>query len=339
MDDHVSDSTANLLSLGATSIHMIRIANLLEKEIGFRPPMDKFYGEPTVASLAAMYAVHLEEHRTDTGASAGDVRTVAVPDVGGFDLILDPDDRNAFKARQPGLRPPDTDEAFIALPTIALDRDLQRAYQQRRSCRSFIAEPLPIAQLGNLLGCLRQVRIGEETRYRYGSAGGLYPVQTYIYAKPNRVARMGAGVYYYHPADHRLVALDTEGRIDRRVYEPIINAPIFDTAAFALFFVAQMNAIGPMYGERSLHYATLEAGLMAQLLEAEAPAYGIGMCQIGELDFDSVRELFVLTPTHTLVHSMLGGPIDVDPIDGQVSGRDAVVGRTEGADGWEEGEL
>lgn len=339
MDVSVTDPEANLLSLGATSIHMIRIANLLEKELGFRPRMDKFYSLPTVANLAAAYTQQLEARRSDIDSVPRGTPAVSPPATARFDLILDPVERQAFKETHPGLRPAGSSETTIELPAIALDEHLRLAYLRRRSYRLFNRDPVSLQQLGSLLGSLRRVNIEENSRHRYGSAGGLYPVQTYLYIKPDRLEGAEAGAYYYHPARHRLVALNTDDRIDRNIYDPIINAPIFDTAAFAVFFLAQMNAIGPMYGERSLQYATLEAGLMAQLLETEAPDHHVGLCQIGELDFESIRHMFMLTPTHVLVHSMLGGPIDPDADHSPDSGRNVDFGRTQAADEWEEGVL
>ncbi len=60
-----------------------------------------------------------------------------------------------------------------------------------------------------------------------------------------------------------------------------------------------------------MHYATIEAGLMTQLLETSAPACGIGLCQIGNLDFKRIQHLFELDQSHVLVHSLLGGLIDI----------------------------
>lgn len=52
------DPSANLLNLGATSLDMIRIANLLESELNFRPNMNEFYQLPTITALA--YSCHQE---------------------------------------------------------------------------------------------------------------------------------------------------------------------------------------------------------------------------------------------------------------------------------------
>ena len=43
---------ASLLELGASSVDIIRIANLLEKELGFRPQIDELYRDPTLRGLA-----------------------------------------------------------------------------------------------------------------------------------------------------------------------------------------------------------------------------------------------------------------------------------------------
>jgi hypothetical protein len=228
------------------------------------------------------------------------------------------------------------------------DDTLKTKYAERRSYRQFSPHPIPFARLSKLLGCLHRIKLDEKPKYLYGSAGGLYPVQTYLYIKPGRVEGVDTGIYYYHPVNHGLVLLSPrvdrpaprkprpEGRgqgelykngnlpyreappgragrlhFDRGVYDPIINGPIFDEAAFGVFLIAQLSAISPMYGERSMHYATIEAGLMTQLLETSAPACGIGLCQIGNLDFKRIQDLFELDQSHVLVHSLLGGLIDI----------------------------
>jgi len=49
---------------------------------------------------------------------------------------------------------------------------------------------------------------------------------------------------------------------------------------------------------------------MAQLLETSATAQGIGLCQIGDLDFAAIRPLLDLDGGHELLHSLVGGRID-----------------------------
>jgi amino acid adenylation domain-containing protein len=296
----------NLLQLGATSVDMIRIANLLEGELQFRPRMDDLYRSPTVEGLVDLYS-----QQSGAGAAPGPELQWALPGVPArsYQILRDPEERARFKVRQPGLRRGDVCRHAVQLEGEDPGADLRATYLARRSYRHFSSEPISLGQLGRWLGCLRALDLDGVPKYRYGSAGGLYPVQTYLFVKPGRVQDLEAGTYYYHPVEHRLVGLAANADLPPDIYDPIINRPIFDQAAFALFLVAQMDAIGPMYGERALHYATLEAGLMTQLVESTASSYGIGLCQIGNLDFARIRPLFMLDDAHVWLHSLLGGSL------------------------------
>jgi hypothetical protein len=86
-----------------------------------------------------------------------------------------------------------------------------------------------------------------------------------------------------------------------------------------------------MYGERSRDFSLIEAGLISQLLETEAASRGVGLCQIGGLEFDRLRPLLALGEGHALLHSLVGGPLD--------RGLDAQLRHTAQLAGWEEGRL
>jgi nitroreductase len=68
-----------------------------------------------------------------------------------------------------------------------------------------------------------------------------------------------------------------------------------------------VDAIEPMYGERAMEYALLEAGLMSQLLETEGPDEGLGFCQIGGMDYGPVYPILDLGERDKLIYSLLGG--------------------------------
>ena len=106
------------------------------------------------------------------------------------------------------------------------------------------------------------------------------------------------------------MALTPGATIDRGIHIPFVNQPTFDEAAFSVLLITRLDAIGPVYGQHSLRFSTIEAGIMAQLLETVAPQYEIGLCQIGSIDFEQIRDLFALDESHVLVHSLLGGAID-----------------------------
>jgi amino acid adenylation domain-containing protein len=227
-------------------------------------------------------------------------------------VAIDSVERIEFKLNQPGLRQLRPNQPSIELPKPELDEALTQAYLQRQSYRQFLDKPIPLKQFGQFLSCLLQMKLESSPlpKYRYASAGGLYPVQTYLYIKPNRVEGLEAGFYYYHPADHRLVFLTAVPEIQCSIYFEK-NKPIFERSAFSLFLIGQLNALAPMYGELSKDFCLLEAGYISQLLMDTAPEYEIGLCPIGALEFEELRDGLQLESNQILLHSFVGGGIDL----------------------------
>ncbi|NMF62567.1 non-ribosomal peptide synthetase (plasmid) [Brasilonema octagenarum UFV-E1] len=226
-------------------------------------------------------------------------------------VLNDPVKRLEFMLKQPGLRSLEPNRLSIELIKPQIDEALIETYVKRQSHRQFLDTPISLTQLSELLNCLLQIKLNGSPlpKYRYPSAGSLYPVQTYIYIKPGRVEGLEAGIYYYHPADHRLVLLSPEAEIERRIYTGV-NQAIFDKSAFSLFLIGQLSAITPMYGELARDFCLLEAGYMSQLLMSAASASQIGLCPVGTLDFAAIQNFFGLDSNQILLHSFLGGGID-----------------------------
>jgi SagB-type dehydrogenase family enzyme len=227
-------------------------------------------------------------------------------------VVVNSVQRIEFKLQQPGLQQLQPNQPSIELPKPEFDEALTQAYLQRQSYRQFLDKPIPLKQFGQFLSCLLQMKLEGSPlpKYRYASAGGLYPVQTYLYIKPNRVEGLEAGFYYYHPADHRLVFLTAVPEIQCSIYFEK-NQPVFERSAFSLFLIGQLNAIAPLYGELSKDFCLLEAGYISQLLMDAAPDYEIGLCPIGALEFEELRESLQLESSQILLHSFVGGGIDL----------------------------
>jgi amino acid adenylation domain-containing protein len=223
---------------------------------------------------------------------------------------LGPVERLKFKLKKHGIRK-DPNRRSIKLIEPSRTPDEWAQYISRRSYREFRKQPLDLNQFSALLSVLQPATFEgvPMPKYRYASAGGLYPVQTYIYVKPERIDGLDGGTYYYNPTEHRLIQLHPEARLTRNDYNPT-NRTNFDQAAFAIFFIAQLDAIRPVYGETSRDFCMIEAGLMTSLLENTAPAREIGLCHIGGLDFDNVRQWFDLQNNHIYLYSLVGGRID-----------------------------
>jgi amino acid adenylation domain-containing protein len=227
-------------------------------------------------------------------------------------LLMTPEARLSFKLQQHGLRRHDDTDVRVALPDVPLDDTLRNAYVQRRSVRQYLQSPVPLDTLGCFMAVLQPLKPRGSLfpKYRYPSAGSLYPVQTYVYVKTGWVTGVPGGFYYYHPGTHRLIQLAPA--CDAEVlHHNGSNQPLFDSAAFCLFLMGDLDAVEPSYGALARNFCLLEAGYIGQLLMATAPLHRLGLCPIGQCDFDALRRLGHLGERHILLHSFTAGLVDL----------------------------
>jgi amino acid adenylation domain-containing protein len=222
-----------------------------------------------------------------------------------------------FRLGQPGIRRFNGGHETVALAENGrlaehgrLDGTEIPQFLTRRSYRRFQAGTIPSADFAQMLGCLRQLRIDETPfpKYRYGSAGNLYPVQTYVHVRPGAIAEVAGGVYYYHPAEDALVWLAGLDQMPAGSVGPE-NRHLLDAASFVVFLIADLDAIRPLYAEASLRYCAIEAGLIAQLLEMSCAGTAIGLTQIGAIKIDTLNDYFQLGPSHEVMHALVGGRV------------------------------
>ena len=224
------------------------------------------------------------------------------------ELILDQTQRLFFKLKNPGLRFGEEQQvSAISLETSDTDINL---YIKRSSSRRFLEAPISFKELSGLLECLRRKDVDGLKKFRYGSAGGLYPVQVYIYVKENKVEGLKGGIYYYHPFKHALICIDEHNNMEKSMHAAA-NQPIYESSAISVFLVGKLSAIRPLYGNRARDFCLLEAGLITQLLESSGIKYQIGFCQIGALAAaDNAHNLMQLGQDDIILHVLFGGKVD-----------------------------
>ncbi|WP_414541455.1 amino acid adenylation domain-containing protein [Nostoc sp. CCY0012] len=222
-------------------------------------------------------------------------------------VLSDVGERIKFKLQQPGIRKSESSPITIHLPKSELE---PTAYLQRQSYRQFLPQQISLEQFSKFLNCLQQKQFGDYPlpKYRYPSAGSLYPVQTYLFIKPNFIETLLGGIYYYHPSNHNLILLHSTNEIDSSGY--LENQPLFQQSAFAIYLIGKLSAIAPMYGELARDFCLLEAGHIGQLLMNSAPTQEIGLCPLGYLEFSPIQNLFQLEANQILLYSFVGGKID-----------------------------
>ncbi|MEM7465356.1 MAG: amino acid adenylation domain-containing protein [Pseudomonadota bacterium] len=203
----------------------------------------------------------------------------------------------------------ETDGMPIDLPSPE-DND---AHIRRQSHRQFLTQPMALSDLAAMLACLRahQVSQGIGKKYRYPSAGSLYPVRVVVEVKADAFNDLNAGWYSYDQSAHQLHALRSKKSLDEdKLYSA--NSEAAENRAFAIYFIADLNAIENSYGERARDFCLLEAGYMGQLLMESAPSLAIGLCPLNDPGQSEVADCLNL-PTHQIpIHGLFGGAIDLE---------------------------
>jgi SagB-type dehydrogenase family enzyme len=213
-------------------------------------------------------------------------------------------ERETFRNKRLGLRRFPETSSLVPLASPHDENLLQ--WTRRTNSRQMSPGAISSYEFGAFLSCLRARKLPERWKYRYASAGGLYPVQVYVWI--HKRMPLAQGTYYYDPSVHALRGIEPGAQLPAEAHE-IINRPVFPQAAFSLFLVCEQNAIVPIYGDESARFSLLEAGMMSQLLDQSAISCGIGLCHIGVIDFDLCFPSLHLNSSHTLLHVYLGGKI------------------------------
>ncbi|MFZ4156267.1 beta-ketoacyl synthase N-terminal-like domain-containing protein, partial [Streptomyces pseudogriseolus] len=273
----------------------------IEAATGRTVPVDVLIRTPTARAVAdGLAPAAADPPGAASAATAGtDVR-----------IALDPEAKAAFKeARIAERRLP---ASLARLPVPAPGPAGTLALFDASSFREFTAAPVPAADLLDLLATLTWGDLDGRAKRRYPSGGGFYPVQVYVYLAPGAVAGADPGLYYLHPAERALIALAPDARYgtDLHVFH---NRALVEGSAFGIFLLSTPAAIAPAYGERNAaRFSTVEAGHIAQLLLTGAPERGLGLCAVGEMDFDAVRADFGADDDQELLLSLWGGALTAD---------------------------
>jgi epothilone synthetase B len=220
-------------------------------------------------------------------------------------------DRHAFRSQEHWRRS-ESGQPGVSLMAFD-DHILMDVMRTRQSLRHYKESSLDAGAIGQLLSLLARKNVGQNgvEKLAYPSAGGLYPVQTFVFVREGVRSAIPGGAYYLDSREHRLISLGNGDFPEASAFgEP--NEAVAAVASFSLLFVAELDAIEPVYGDNALNMSTLEAGYMGQLLMGFATKVGIGLCPVGALEpLGAACELpLQLGPRRVLVHAMLGGPID-----------------------------
>ncbi len=173
--------------------------------------------------------------------------------------------------------------AIISLPEPELTGDphLWRLLQSRRSRREFDAgRSLAAERLSALLWATQGVtaRYGDVLFRTAPSAGGLYPIETYLLVRA--VEGIEPGIYHFRPSTFDLEFLK-RGDLARDVAEAALGQRMVMTAQVTFIWTAIVERSRWKYRGRAYRYIYLDAGHIGENLYLAAGALGLGVCSIG----------------------------------------------------------
>ena len=181
--------------------------------------------------------------------------------------------------------------AVIPLPEPDLTGDphLWQLLSSRRSRREYDAgRSLPTEKLSALLWATQGVtaRYGEVLFRTAPSAGGLYPVETYLLVRA--VEGLEPGIYHFRPHAFDLEFLK-KGGLSRDVAEAALGQQMVMAAQATFIWTALVERSRWKYRQRAYRYLYLDAGHIGENLYLAAGALGLGCCAIGAFFDDKVN--------------------------------------------------
>ena len=187
----------------------------------------------------------------------------------------------------------DSSLAYISLsdPDMKANANLWQLLQNRRSRREYdTKQDLKNNLLSALLWATQGVtaKYGEFLFRTAPSAGGLYPVETYLFLRA--VEGFEPGIYHFRTHMFDLEFLK-KGDYSRELTDAALGQTIVRDAQVTFIWSAVVERSRWKYRQRAYRYIYLDAGHIAQNLYLAAEALGLGACAIGALFDDRVNDI------------------------------------------------
>jgi len=174
---------------------------------------------------------------------------------------------------------------------------VEQAISQRRTVRAFMSEPLDLHQLSQLLWTAQGITEKSGFKRSAPSAGALYPVDVYVVAGKDSVAKIEAGVYHYEPKGH-MFSLVTRGDLRGALSRASLSQMWMAKAPVNIVITAEYNRVTVKYGKRGVRYAMIEAGHIGQNLFLQAEALGLKAGIVGAFHDNEIIRVMNIPSSH-----------------------------------------
>ena len=157
--------------------------------------------------------------------------------------------------------------------------------------RSFQNKNLTLEQISQILWSAQGITSKRGFRSA-PSAGAIYPIEIYYISSD--------GLFHYIPQGHKIVRMDPSGERlkdgDLRIQlcDAALGQDFIETAGISIIICCDYDKIISRYSKRGIRYADMEAGHIAQNIQLQAVALGLGSVSVGAFSDDEVSKLLNL---------------------------------------------
>jgi len=182
---------------------------------------------------------------------------------------------------------------------------------QRRSCRTFAVQVMPLPALSSLLAAAYGIVEADSSgqvrflRRSVPSAGGLFPLELYAFVR--RVDGLDDGLYHYDVLRHALQQL-SPGDLLPSLEPTFYTYPFIYNANLVLILATVFQRAQHKYGPRGYRYILIEAGHSGQNICLRAAELGLStLCMGGFVDSDLMRVLRLDPKLEGVIYSLAVG--------------------------------
>jgi all-trans-retinol 13,14-reductase len=172
-------------------------------------------------------------------------------------------------------------------PSLKSSHSVEETIEKRHSTRCFVASPIPLSEISQLLWAAQGITHGQTLRSA-PSAGALYPLEVYLVAE--NVAGIPAGMYKYNSQKHSLEKL-FEGHLAKKLCRAANSQTSVGQAAAIMIICGVYEREAKKYGEKSKEYTDMEVGCVAENVYLQAVSCDIGTVFVAGFDPGSVKEI------------------------------------------------
>ncbi len=288
--------STNLLSIGLTSVDVIRLLNAVQRNFSIRPNVEDFYADPTVEGLSTQLlklGYRSAEHMSsiipgaDRTLSEQQERSTAYRAISRVQILNTTHSRVRLSSDQL--------YSTVRSPKAVLDR--------------YSGAEVTIDALSKLLGVLKAERVDGALRYLYPSAGGLYALDIHIYVRPNRIVGLERGLYCYNPVSHTLLFTEFDEDIELLPTAESGGQLFAETASAYILLTADPQNLVPLYGDESETLSLLNAGYITGLLRSRATEHDrLFVVPAKCSNHGSISQLLQNRRVGTLLNVLTAGP-------------------------------